>query len=336
MRVFISWSGATSRLIAEALRDWIPYVLPAAEPWMSATDIDRGARWSTEISAQLDAANIGIICLTPENLEAPWILFESGALSKILSRSLVCTYLFQLRPPDVKGPLAQFQAAVADEKETRSLLFSMNRALGSSSLPDARLERMFNNWWPELSSTLDSISRRQKEPVSKPRSDRDLLEEILQLQRRSDPNNLAPEIAAALIGRIGAKYGIHISSVAPEAFSEIRPLNANDDSAIEVNLSPLLGSPGKNVTVPYPVFGNVSDFLDDLYGYVQTVVPVASFGRRWALLDTKSGVVLKDMGRAWAKLNLKKERDGRPLEAAGILPGMRFDAIPLGARTKKD
>jgi hypothetical protein len=303
---------------------------------MSATDIDRGARWSTEVSAQLDAANIGIICLTPENLEAPWVLFEAGALSKILSKSLVCTYLFQLRPPDVKGPLAQFQAAVADEKETRSLLFSMNRALGSSSLPDARLERMFNNWWPELSSTFDSISHRKQEPVSTPRSDRDLLEEVLQLQRRSDPSNLAPEIAAALIGRIGARYGLRISSLAPAAPSETRPLNANDDSAIEVNLSPLLGLPGKNVTFPYPVFGNVSDFLDDLYRYVATVVPPASFGRRWALLDTKSGVVLRDMGRKWAKRNLKQECDERSLEAAGILPGMRFDAIPLDTQTKKD
>ena len=89
MRVFISWSGTKSRLLAEALRDWIPYVLPSAEPWMSATDIVPGARWSIEIASQLDTANVGIICLTPENIDAPWIMFEAGALSKTLSRALV-------------------------------------------------------------------------------------------------------------------------------------------------------------------------------------------------------------------------------------------------------
>ena len=44
MKIFISWSGEQSREMAEALRDWIPDVLPEAEPWMSVADIspDRG------------------------------------------------------------------------------------------------------------------------------------------------------------------------------------------------------------------------------------------------------------------------------------------------------
>src|ERR1035441_8112595 len=138
MRVFISWSGDRSRQVAEYLRDWIPYVLQAAEPWMSSADIDRGARWSTEVATQLDTANVGIICLTPENLESAWILFEAGALSKILSKSLVCTYLYQLGPTDVKGPLTQFQATVANEVETKKLVRSMNKAFGSNALPEAR------------------------------------------------------------------------------------------------------------------------------------------------------------------------------------------------------
>ena len=151
MRVFVSWSGDRSRLIAESLREWLPYVLPAAQPWMSATDLDRGSRWSLEISEQLDKADVGIICLTPENLEAPWILFEAGALSKALTRSLVCTYLFQVKSAELKGPLAQFQATRADKPETHRLLVSMNRALGSDSLPEERLNKMFDVWGPSLS-----------------------------------------------------------------------------------------------------------------------------------------------------------------------------------------
>jgi hypothetical protein len=80
--IFISWSGLRSRWIAETLRDWLPMIVQAANPWMSASDIDKGSRGLPEVSKALDGMKVGIVCLTPENLTAPWILYESGALSK--------------------------------------------------------------------------------------------------------------------------------------------------------------------------------------------------------------------------------------------------------------
>jgi TIR domain len=206
MRVFVSWSGTKSRAVAEALRDWIPFVLPTVEPWMSATDIDRGARWSVEVASQLDSANVGIICLTPENLEAPWILFEfeAGALSKILSKSLVCTYLFQLRLADVRGPLAQFQPTMADNVETKRLVVSMNKALGPNMVPDSRLDKMFDRWWPELEGAFQGLTHQEGERTAPRRTDRDLIEEILTLQRRSDPGTLAPELAKHILSFLNA------------------------------------------------------------------------------------------------------------------------------------
>ena len=82
MKVFISWSGERSRSIAEALREWLPDVIQAVKPWLSAEDIDKGARWSSDLAHELEDAHVGVICLTPENLEEPWIHFEAGALSK--------------------------------------------------------------------------------------------------------------------------------------------------------------------------------------------------------------------------------------------------------------
>ena len=63
-----------------------------------------GSRWSLEIASSLHTPNAGIICLTRENIQAPWILFEAGALSKALKNSLVCTYLLGINARDVTDP----------------------------------------------------------------------------------------------------------------------------------------------------------------------------------------------------------------------------------------
>jgi hypothetical protein len=57
MDIFISWSGKRSRAFAEALRDWLPMIINAARPFLSSSDIDKGARWSTEIAGKLEKAS---------------------------------------------------------------------------------------------------------------------------------------------------------------------------------------------------------------------------------------------------------------------------------------
>jgi hypothetical protein len=131
--VFISWSAERSRYVAEALRGWLPVVLQAVDPWMSAAGVEKGSRWESEISARLDQADVGIICLTAENLNSPWLLFEAGALSKKLGKSRVCTYLLELAPAQVPQPLGMFQHTVIGKDETRKLLEAINNTKPSLS-----------------------------------------------------------------------------------------------------------------------------------------------------------------------------------------------------------
>src|SRR4051794_18245619 len=122
MRIFLSWSGARSAALARALRDWLPTVIQAVVPWMSEADIDAGARWSSDVVAQLQEVHVGIICLTADNMSSPALHFEAGALSKALDKSLVCTYLLGVQPADLRWPLATFQATRANKEETKRLV----------------------------------------------------------------------------------------------------------------------------------------------------------------------------------------------------------------------
>lgn len=182
MKVFLSWSGTPSRMLGEALRDWLPNVLQVVQPWMSAVDMQVGTRWSLDLSKELEAARAGIICLTPDNQNSPWILFEAGALSKILDTQCVIPYLLRMTPADVQGPLVQFQAATANQADTYKLVATVNRSLGTLALSDDGLERTFLKWWPDMESAIAKIPFAATGDPS-PRADRELLEEILELTR---------------------------------------------------------------------------------------------------------------------------------------------------------
>jgi hypothetical protein len=190
MRVFLSWSGERSGQIAQSLKVWLTDVMHLLQPWVSSEDIDKGARWSLQLAQGLQDTSVGIICLTPENLTAPWILFEAGALAKYVESSRVCTYLFHVRPADIDGPLASFQATEANKTDTLRLIRMLNGLLGEQARPDEQLRRAFEKWWPEFEAVLDRFQKiAPANPVQ--RSDRDLLEEILsavRLQERASAN----------------------------------------------------------------------------------------------------------------------------------------------------
>lgn len=178
MKIFISWSGAKSGSVGEALYDWLPQVIQVLEPWLSATDIEKGARWRTAISTHLEESAFGIVCLTRDNMEAPWLLFESGALSKFQQTSRVCTFLIDLKPTEVREPLAQFQSTRAIMADVFKLIETINKQLGDAALESRKLERAFRLAWPELEQRLKAISkkRRQREPIPDPQA---TLDEIL-------------------------------------------------------------------------------------------------------------------------------------------------------------
>jgi hypothetical protein len=161
MKVFIGWSGSRSKQVAFALREWIPSVINDVDPWVSEEDIAKGAHWPTYLGRELDEAKFGIICLTPENLNEPWILFEAGALSKIIEEARVSPYLFDLENAQVKPPLGFFQASKTVKEDTKKLLQSINGTLEQSKgrfLSQQRFDAAFEKWWPDLANQLAAVT----------------------------------------------------------------------------------------------------------------------------------------------------------------------------------
>jgi predicted nucleotide-binding protein len=157
-------------------------VIQSLEPWLSSEDIATGSRWSNALADALRETHAGIICLTAENLQAGWLLFEAGAISNVADAARVCVYSLDLPLSDISGPLAQFQCAPATRDDTLRLVQALN-AMDSNPLPEERLHRSFDLWWPQLDAQLANIRAVASGPVAPRRQIDDMLEEMLELLR---------------------------------------------------------------------------------------------------------------------------------------------------------
>jgi hypothetical protein len=156
MKVFLSWSGESSRALAVVLEKWLASVFSGyATFWISHRD--PGIRWNLELDRELESTHFGILCLVPSNLTAPWLIFEAGALSKSVDVSRVIPYCLGLPPGDIAGPLNRFQGISADEAGTRKLIASINSLLERKRTESA-LAKLFDKRWPELRRDLEVIS----------------------------------------------------------------------------------------------------------------------------------------------------------------------------------
>ena len=163
MKIFISWSGKISLQVAEILKKWLPKVLQSVEPFVS-TDIGKGKRWSDEIAQELSSTEFGIICVTKDNLSAPWLNFEAEALSKTVD-SRVQTLLFGLKTSDISSsPLNQFQVTKYEREEIKKLISEINKGTAKPLSKDI-LDDAFNARWQELFEQLESVYQLTKRKV---------------------------------------------------------------------------------------------------------------------------------------------------------------------------
>ncbi|MFD7574143.1 TIR domain-containing protein [Streptomyces sp. NPDC059810] len=183
MKIFISWSGAAGSKCAEELRDWLPYINPTLSPFVSSRDISKGERGLPKIASELKDCAFGIVCVTRDNQAAPWINFESGALSRELGESMLAPFLLDLDVKDLEGPLTQFQATDSRHKdEVWALVESINEK-SETSVDPGRLLVTFNRFWGDLDEKLSAIREAAPESATPIRETPDILNELVALIR---------------------------------------------------------------------------------------------------------------------------------------------------------
>lgn len=186
MRVFISWSGERSHNVAIALKSFIGDIIQSVTPFVSDEDIISGERWNTRLQEELQENQYGILSITHDNKESPWLLFEAGALSNSPHKIPVVPFLFDIKPSELTGsPLLQFQASIYYNKtNVKKLINDINDACGDNKLDSNRLERAFDRCYDEFESALKKITPETDKPQNA-ESDktRVILEELLDLTR---------------------------------------------------------------------------------------------------------------------------------------------------------
>lgn len=179
MKVFLSWSGEYSRNVATAFADWMPCVLQQVDIFMSSNAIEAGDRWDDIISEALNKIDFGILFVTDENKEKPWLLFEAGALAKNIARSKVVPVLIDTKEIDFTGsPLLKFQYQKFSKDGVFATMRSIYSDIENPIIDRATLSRCLEKWWPDLEDAFNAIEPPKKAKPKPKLSEDERLERI--------------------------------------------------------------------------------------------------------------------------------------------------------------
>lgn len=166
-KVFISWSGEASHKVAKALYEWLPVVLQSVKPFISSEDLPKGGRWVADLSGELEKDSFGILCLTPSNLVAPWVLFEAGALSKSVGDGQVAPFLVGVKPSELPSPLTQFNAVNANKEDFKKLVRAINESAPTELVAADRIDRAIDACWSKIEAELENAAEPPAPAVEK-------------------------------------------------------------------------------------------------------------------------------------------------------------------------
>lgn len=158
--LFISWSGPKSKEIAKSLKIILENNIFSQTDltcFVSDVDIASGSDWWEKIKSELTNCQLGILCVTKENLRSPWIYFEAGAL---IARNVPVTPLLFFC--DIKNitstPLKSKQCVIYDDiTKFEKLICDINERYKLLDMPVVNLKAIARNGYELLNSKLKDV-----------------------------------------------------------------------------------------------------------------------------------------------------------------------------------
>lgn len=131
--VFISWSGDKANRYAKFLDEMLEQIFGMRPNTFYSGGIESGAVWLEKINQALSEAKVGIIVLTKENINRPWVNFEAGAIFKADGKNTsIIPVCVDISFNELDGhPLRFFQSRYYFEWQSIMHLFEyLNKKLG--------------------------------------------------------------------------------------------------------------------------------------------------------------------------------------------------------------
>ena len=214
MHIFLSWSGSLSKNIAGEFKDLIEQILPGNDVYLSNQEIRSGERWVANIGKGLEDSSYGLLFVNPSNKDAPWILFEAGALAKSFSSSNVVPVLTNITDSDLStSPLSQFQNRKLSKDDISTLILDINAAC-ERPIPPERVLRSFEAFWSDSWNRIEKYIQESEKQAVSPKSDtasqirnlQDAVSEVLKILRAPQSSPAAIQPARLMTGG-GAPIG---------------------------------------------------------------------------------------------------------------------------------
>jgi len=122
-----------------------------------------------------------MIFVTKENQDKPWLMFESGALSKGLAENRICTVLIDLEVRDIDSgsPLRQLNHTILTKDSFFALVKTINKNVENNQVQEKHLETAFNALWESFYENLMQIIQSDPAEAAPRREDADVLNDIL-------------------------------------------------------------------------------------------------------------------------------------------------------------
>lgn len=233
LKIFISWSG-DSKAVAQAIHDALPRLFDKSRPWMS-TENPAGAMWLAEIDQQLSSTDFGIVCVTKRNMNAQWLNFEAGALSRKVGaqRELMPVFLIDFESmEEAKGPITAFQMKMADQNGFFHVVKALNEHKLGPHIDTEILRERVSTVWPSIEATIDAV----RNPVSDSaasgipshRSDSEKIDEVLGMVRQmatatQELQNRQARFKKTVNHRVLRELDDYVRGVVDEDFSAANP-----------------------------------------------------------------------------------------------------------------